>query len=138
MGEVLEHFTLLDGTKLLRECYRVLKPAGVIRIRVPDNARFWGNYLDEFKALKQGPRSAWNTHHSRWVEMFFREICVRKPGRFQSIGHFHKWMYDEVSLVKLLEELGFRDVNRMEFHKSRLADIERVEARDDLIVEGVK
>lgn len=138
MGEILEHFTREEGTRMLRECHRVLKPGGVLRIRVPDNARFWQNYLNEYSATKQAPRTDWNVNHSRWVEMFFRDICVGKPKPFRSMGHFHKWMYDDISLIATLERLFFREVNRMTFHESRLVAIERVEVRDDLIVEGIK
>jgi SAM-dependent methyltransferase len=140
MGEVLEHFTASAGEALLRRCYKVLAPDGVLRLRVPDNARFWRNYLDEYTAIRARPRSEWTTNHSRWVEWFFRDICVEPPGRFsaESFGHYHKWMYDDVSLIALLERVGFREVDRMPFRKSRIPDIEPVEARDDLIVEGIK
>jgi hypothetical protein len=47
-------------------------------------------------------------------------------------------MYDEISLVKLLEGVGFADVDRAPLHQSRLPGIQAVEARDDLIVEGLK
>ena len=138
MGEILEHFTKEDGEHVLRECFRVLKQGGIIRIRVPDNARFWKNYLEEYDAVRVLPRTEWNEHHSRWVKMFFNDICVRKPGSFRSFGHFHKWMYDEVSLILLLEIIGFREADRMEFHKSRLPGIEKVEVRAELIVEAIK
>lgn len=138
LGEVMEHFTRDDGERLLKECLRVLRPGGVIRIRVPDNARFWQNYLNEYDAAKAKPRSEWTTAHTRWIEMFFGDICVRPVRRFHSMGHFHKWMFDEVSLVLLLEKLGFHEVARRAYHDSRIADIRSVEARDDLIVEGIK
>src|ERR1041385_5970668 len=35
-AHVLEHFTPEDGKKLLEECFRVLKPGGILRIGVPD------------------------------------------------------------------------------------------------------
>ncbi len=140
MGEVLEHFTPSAGEALLRRCHKVLAPGGVLRLRVPDNARFWRNYLDDYSATRARPRSEWTTNHSRWIERFFRDICVEPPGRFtaESFGHYHKWMYDDVSLIELLERVGFCDVDRMPFRQSRIPDIGPVEARDDLIVEGVK
>jgi SAM-dependent methyltransferase len=140
MGEVLEHFTPSAGEVLLRRCHRVLAPGGVLRLRVPDNARFWRNYLEEYTATRALPRNEWTTRHSRWIEWFFRDICVEPPGRFsaESFGHYHKWMYDDVSLIALFEKVGFREVDRMPFRQSRIPEIEPVEARDDLIVEGVK
>jgi predicted SAM-dependent methyltransferase len=138
MGEVLEHFTQEDGRRLLAECFRILKPGGVLRLRVPDNARFWQNYLQEYQAIKAKPRGEWTTAHARWVSMFFRDICVRPPKSFHSMGHYHKWMYDDVSLILQLEEQGYRAVERAAFHESRIPEIQAVEVRDDLIVEGVK
>jgi hypothetical protein len=54
------------------------------------------------------------------------------------MGHFHKWMYDDISLILLLESLGFQDVGRKGFHDSAIAGIDAVEVRDDLIVEGTR
>jgi predicted SAM-dependent methyltransferase len=135
-GEVLEHFTEEGGRFFLRECYRVLRPGGLIRLRVPDNAKFWGHYVAEYQAVRALPRGEWHTRHSRWVGMFFRDIAVRRTWR--SYGHFHKWMYDEVSLVLAFESAGFRDVARHRLHESRIPDVQAVETRDDLIVEGCK
>jgi predicted SAM-dependent methyltransferase len=44
-SQVLEHFTKDDATVFLKECYRVLKPNGIIRIVVPDLE----NIVDEYK-----------------------------------------------------------------------------------------
>lgn len=35
LNHTLEHFTLIDGQKVLREAYRILEPGGIIHIRVP-------------------------------------------------------------------------------------------------------
>jgi hypothetical protein len=47
-------------------------------------------------------------------------------------------MYDEVSLILAFERAGFVDVERRGLHQSRIEGIEKVETRDDLIVEGIK
>lgn len=69
--------------------------------------------------------------------MYFREICTRKKW-FGSMGHTHKWQFDEVQLIALLEQCGFEEVARMRFHESRIEDVDLVERSDFLIVEGVK
>jgi len=46
-------------------------------------------------------------------------------------------MYDEVSLTFALEQAGFADPQRRSFHDSDITDIDKVEARDDLIMEAV-
>ncbi len=137
MGEVLEHFTRDEGSALLAECYRVLTTGGVLRLRVPDNARFWRNYIRDFDQTYARPRAEWTDTHTRWTEMFFHDICVRR--RFLgSYGHYHKWMYDEISLVHAFERAGFVDVQRREYLESAIEDVGAVENRPDLIVEGRK
>jgi predicted SAM-dependent methyltransferase len=137
LGEVLEHFTRNDGSRFLSECYRVLRPGGVIRVRVPDNARFWRNYLNEFDDAFTKPQAEWTDAHDRWVEMFFRNICVRREW-LGSFGHYHKWMYDEISLIRTLQRVGFTDLSRRKFLDSTIEDIQQVETHEDLTVEGNK
>jgi len=52
--------------------------------------------------------------------------------------HYHKWMYDEVGLILAFEQTGFVEVERKAFHESRIRDVELVETREDLNVEGIK
>jgi predicted SAM-dependent methyltransferase len=137
LGELLEHLTRDDAIRLLAECYRVLAPGGIVRVRVPDNARFWRNYLDEYESIRSRPRSQWNDTHTRWVEMFFRELCVR-PRLLSSAAHYHKWAWDEVSLTLALERVGFTDVRRRALFDSAILDVAAVETREDLTIEGSK
>ncbi len=136
-GEMLEHFTRDDGRRLLAECFRVLGPGGVLRVRVPDNYRFWWLYVQAFERTIVRPRAEWDEEHTRWVEMFFRDICVN-AATVKSMGHFHKWMYDEISLIQEFERVGFVQAERRVLHDSRIPDVAAVETRDDLIVEGIK
>ncbi len=45
------------------------------------------------------------------------------PRLWQSMGHYHKWMYDEISLIPLVESVGFQDQPKhfitAAFHTSR-------------------
>jgi predicted SAM-dependent methyltransferase len=136
LGEVVEHFTMEQAEHIFRESRRVLTPGGIIRVRVPDNAAFWSNYLHEYAGVRSRPRKDWDDNHSRWVRMFFGDICVGRLPPWASIGHFHKWMWDEVSLCVALDRAGFAGACRMGFRESGIPGIEQVEARDDLIVEA--
>jgi predicted SAM-dependent methyltransferase len=89
MGEMLEHFTRDDGLHVVHECYRVLRPGGCIRLRVPDNAMFWRRYLDEYEMIRMKPQAEWTMYHSRWIDMFFRNICIKRT-LLKSYGHYHK------------------------------------------------
>jgi len=137
-GEVWEHFELPQAKWLTAECVRVLEPGGVLRVCVPDGAVFWRSYLDLYDqqmARPRSERSASSLH--RHVQLYFHDICTRRTW-FGSLGHAHKWQFDEVQLVQLFEEVGLTEVARMRLHRSRIADVDCVERSDFLIVEGIK
>jgi SAM-dependent methyltransferase len=137
-GEVWEHFELADAMRLTAECFRVLAPGGRLRLCVPDGAVFWQRYLDmygEQMALPRSQRSGAGLR--RQVQLYFHDIATRRIW-LGSIGHTHKWQFDEVQLVELLETAGFTAVERMPFHLSGIEGIDAVERSDFLIVEGVK
>jgi predicted SAM-dependent methyltransferase len=137
-GEVWEHFEYPDAVRLTGECFRVLAPGGVLRVCVPDGPEFWAKYLELFNqeiAKPKGERSARSLRDH--VAMYFREICTRK--RFWgSMGHTHKWQFDEIQLTELFESQGFVSVARMPYHEGRIPDVASVERSPFLIVEGVK
>jgi predicted SAM-dependent methyltransferase len=53
-SHVLEHFSKKDGVIFLEECFRVLKPGGIIRITVPDLERIAKEYLRNLELAKSG------------------------------------------------------------------------------------
>lgn len=137
-GELWEHFEPADAAGLTAECYRVLAPGGVLRVCVPDGVEFWRKYLELFDQVASQPKEQRSAEPLRaQVQMFFDDICTRKMW-LGSMGHTHKWQYDEVQLVELFESRGFVEVHRARFHESRIPDISQVERSDFLIVEGIK
>ncbi len=137
-GEVWEHFELEQAERLTRECFRILKPEGVLRVCVPDGVEFWRRYLDLFDREMAKPENERSADSLRkHVAMYFGDICTRKIW-LGSMGHTHKWQFDEVQLVQLFKSCGFSPAQRMPYHKSRLPDIETLERSDFLIVEAVK
>jgi predicted SAM-dependent methyltransferase len=137
-GEVWEHFELPDSMRLTRECRRVLAPGGVLRICVPDGAAFWRRYLEIYDEEMAKPAGARTANRLRdHVQLYFNDIATRRIW-LGSLGHVHKWQFDEAQLLQLFHDAGFVEVRRMPFHESRIGDVERVERSDFLIVEGVK
>jgi len=137
-GELWEHFEYEDASNLTKECYRILRPKGVLRVRVPDSPAFWERYLHLYREEMSKPRNERKAKPLiEHTQMFFNDICTRKK-YLGSMGHTHKWNFDEVQLVEMFEMSGFIHVERMQFRESRIPDVDRVEVSGFLIVEGVK
>jgi predicted SAM-dependent methyltransferase len=137
-GELWEHFEYPDASALTRESFRVLKPQGVLRVCVPDGPSFWGKYLQLYQEELSKPRDVRASKKLvQHVQLFFNDICTKRI-YLGSMGHTHKWNFDEVQLIEMFEVNGFSEVERMTFHSSRIPEIADVERADFLIVEGVK
>jgi predicted SAM-dependent methyltransferase len=136
-GEMLEHLTAEEGKRFLAECFRILAPGGVLRVRVPDNYRYWKKYTNDFERARERPRQEWTEEHVRYIERHFSCLCTKRSW-FTSFGHFHKWMYDEISLTLAFEQAGFVQVERKGLYQSRIPDVRLVESCEDLTIEGVK
>lgn len=100
---------------LLAECRRVLEPRGLLRVAVPDAARYLAAYCE-------GTTEA------------FRALGVNQwpgdlPTRMDLVNHVfhqwseHRWAYDEETLTHRLEQAGFRDIARQSFGRSRLNEL---------------
>lgn len=136
-GELWEHFEYETAERLTRECARVLKPGGVLRVCVPDCEDIWKTYLDLVQQEKSKPADQRSDENIvKHVKMYFDDICTSRIW-LGSMGHTHKWNYDEVQLVSLFQRCGLIDVERGKFHESRIDDVQTVERSDFLIVEGV-
>lgn len=51
-SHMLEHFTRSQAILFIRDCFRVLKPGGVIRVIVPDLQQLAEQYLEKLKAVE--------------------------------------------------------------------------------------
>jgi SAM-dependent methyltransferase len=138
-GELWEHFELPDAQRLTNECFRVLQQGGVLRVCVPDGPTIWRRYLAMYEAEMAKPiehRDA--APLKEYIALYFREICTRRI--WGSMGHTHKWQFDDIQLIDVFRRAGFQDVARRDPQNSRIPNIGAVEIRGEsfLMVEGVK
>jgi predicted SAM-dependent methyltransferase len=128
---VLEHFTEEDGLRLVAEVARILRPGGVFRVVVPDGEFVMRSYFDEPDELVRY-RGAGEPGETamEMVNSFFRQ-------RYE-----HQFMYDWLTLRRLLERVGFDAVTRSAFGASALEPKLTIDdpkyARESLYVEARK
>lgn len=80
-SHVLEHFSRPDAIKFIQECFRVLKPNGVIRIAIPDLEQITDNYKNLFNKGLQNLDSDEIAADYEWMMLEMYDQTVRnKPG----------------------------------------------------------
>lgn len=73
---VLEHMRRADAAAFLTECYRVLKPGGIMRVGVPDLEKICHLYLSRLTAALNGDKSA--EHDYDWIMLELLDQTVRE------------------------------------------------------------
>ena len=69
-SHMLEHLNQDDGRDLIRECFRVLKPQGVLRIAVPDLEIICNQYLNALSRTDQGEENGQVDAYWMRLELF--------------------------------------------------------------------
>lgn len=69
-SNVLEHLPSQMGENMTLECYRILKPGGIIRINVPDLEKICNEYLNNMKNASTGNREAMYNYDWILIELF--------------------------------------------------------------------
>lgn len=122
----IEHLTREQGVAFLKECYRVLRPGGVMRLSTPDlyMLAIW---------YQQGPIDQWpGTWEPKSPARFFNE-AMRLWG--------HQFLYDQEEIGDVLAEAGFKTILVETHGTSDYDELREIEARpyhQDLIVEATK
>jgi len=79
-SHVLEHFPKAQAPVFIRECFRVLKPAGIIRVAVPDLEMIARLYLQNLEAAESGDGAAANRYEWMTLEMMDQMVRDRSGG----------------------------------------------------------
>ena len=198
-SHLLEHFTCDGGRAFLAECFRVLRPGGLLRAVVPDLENIVQAYLAALEEARADVRGAVERHQWMIIELIdqmtrvrsggamaefwrrdplpeadflfsrsgmelinFRKSLSGAPARisqrtsalslpdidFLQGGEIHRWMYDEPSLRRLLEQTGFTGIVRQKYDASLYSDLPRygldagpagtVRKPDSLFMEALK
>jgi SAM-dependent methyltransferase len=128
-SHTFEHFSYERSFLLTKECFRVLKSGGTLRIAVPDLGRIVRDYLTDASAL------ASHRFVDRLLLRHTWQDCLHP-------GAHHCQMFDGRSLVSMLREAGFVDARVSQFGDSQIPDVSKVELEsrksESLYVEATK
>jgi predicted SAM-dependent methyltransferase len=103
---LIEHLTAQKAAQVIRECHRLLRVEGVLRVSTPDFGRYAVSYASDKNF-----------------------IDTNRPGRPTPLlaiaevayGHGHRSIWDAETLIRLMEEIGFADVAAFEPGISRIS-----------------
>lgn len=114
-SNVLEHFEKYESTAILKECWKVLKKGGMIRVVLPDLNKLIENYTtaDNFNLEYFGyNKDQYNGFIGRFKRLFIRG---------------HQWMYDKNSFKALLKEVGFLNINEQKFRTGEVPNLDKLD-----------
>jgi predicted SAM-dependent methyltransferase len=121
-----EHIAKKDAERLLKECFRVMKPGGMIRIVVP-------SLETEVKKMREAVEQ-YGGGDVKAVQQYLTSNIIGYNNAYNN----HRWMYNFDEMREVLMGAGFTDVTERTFREGAFPDVERIETRGGLAVEAVK
>ncbi len=76
-AQVLEHIPKDKATDFIKECFRVLKPGGIIRIVVPNLENIVGEYIKHLKVNLENPTEESEANYD-WILLEMYDQTVRQ------------------------------------------------------------
>lgn len=136
-SHLIEHLSKDEARNLLKDCYRVLKKGGRIRIVTPDLYLLSQNYLNSYKN---------NDIENQPADNFLIELGVlddpesNDPWYVKYLYAKHLWLYDEKSLKVLMKSVGFEEIEKKDFKEGSVPDIDLLDNRPltSLHIEAIK
>src|SRR5215469_514825 len=119
---MIEHLSYREGVCMLKECYRVLREGGGIRVITPNLASIIGLYSHDLRATQK-----------EYIEWICKTFARGEPPSAVSVINtmFHEWghqfIYDEKTLANLMHTVGFHSVWRRRLGESSFHDLQSME-----------
>ncbi|HPJ17001.1 MAG TPA: methyltransferase domain-containing protein [Candidatus Woesebacteria bacterium] len=113
-SHVLEHFEKSETLGVLKECKRVLKRNGFLRIVLPD--------LEIIKKIKNADN--FNKAYLGIDKEMYKSFLGKLKLFFIRP---HLWMYNLESFTKMLNEAGFKNVYLKKYRVGNVPDLERLD-----------
>ncbi len=113
-SHMFEHLDRTEASAFLKEARRVLRAGGILRLSVPDLRLQVGQYLESNDADAFVAATALALPRAKTFTQVLKLIFGGNSS--------HRWMYDGDSLKRLLESVGFEDVQVMQPGKTTIEE----------------
>jgi SAM-dependent methyltransferase len=80
-SHIIEHFRKDETSFFLKECYRILKPGGIVRIAAPDLEKICRMYLECLEACKKGDLTRDQDYEWMMLELYDQTVREKSGGR---------------------------------------------------------
>jgi predicted SAM-dependent methyltransferase len=124
---IIEHVSYAGGLHMLRECHRVLKPGGRLRVATPDLRKLIQMYIQQDESIE---RALMADYHALFPgKLPGAEAIHIFNNEFRDWGH--QFIYDAPTLARSLEAAGFDagSIKQWDVGQSDDANLATVEAR---------
>lgn len=118
----LEHLTTPNAIKLIKECYDILAPGGVLRSAIPSFYTLAKAYLEQDWAFFdiQNWDSFSDPKTRTFIDIVSEGVYQPHPNPYEE----HKSVWDTTKAIKIMEYCGFRDVKEVPYDISYEPDTE--------------
>jgi len=141
----LEHLKRFETEKVLKECRRVLKDGGILRVIVPDLELILKRYTDRDRQFfidsfhRDDRNVVLNLSLGDLLSgIFYPEANKIQQTRLKKIASFfirpHLWMYDSDSLTQLLKSCGFKAVEKNKFREGSVPDLDTLDVFPEISI----
>lgn len=148
-SHLIEHFPRYDAIRILKECLRILKFGGYIRVVVPDLEHLAKKYVERDRDFFVEHSSMKDVQDACLSDLFLsyfyppknREPINSSLGKlYEKFTRWHLWQYDSNSLSFLLRNCGFCEIEQRKYREGNVPDIEFLDRfpNESLFVEATK
>lgn len=129
-SHVLEHFLRKDGINFLRECNRVLKPGGTVRIAIPDLEKITRNYLHFLEVLQTNPGDEYQQACYDWMMLEMYDQTVRNTSGGNMLDYLaQKRMINQDFVI---ERCGYEVSSIIEYLQNNSPDVASIKNKSSL------
>jgi len=128
----IEYLSKDEAGKLLKECLRVLKRKGVLRLSIRDLEILARNYIKQTDELRTNGGKRARLPSEGLLDALL--LIDTEPGKASHLLERIfipkcKWIFDEFSLTELLESCGFVKIQKRSYQVGKVPDIDLLDNR---------